>query len=102
MGPEARQNAAPASSIRAPSSDADFPWLLADAAARNRRTLAAGVRLTAPPPHSSYSEEQAPAAKTLQEAEIEPLYKILLNSRKIRPSAHPEPVHLTRHPKYCA
>ena len=48
------------------------------------------------------NEGRTPAARTLQETEIEPLYKILLNSRKIRPLAHPQPVHLARHPKYCA
>src|SRR3954463_4464 len=43
-----------------------------------------------------------PAAKILQEAEIEPLYKTLLYKRKDRPLARPQPVHLTRHPKFCA
>src|SRR4051812_34035617 len=43
-----------------------------------------------------------PAARTLQETEIKPLYKILLHNRKVRPLARPQPVHLTRHPKYCA
>src|SRR3954464_10536005 len=43
-----------------------------------------------------------PAARTLQETEIEPLYKILLHNRKLRPLARPPPAHLTRHPKYCA
>src|SRR4051812_25854038 len=47
-------------------------------------------------------EGRTPVARTLQEAEIEPLYKILLHNRKVRPLAHPQPVHLTRHPKYCA
>src|SRR3954469_184661 len=42
-----------------------------------------------------------PAARILQEAEIEPLYKILLHKRKVRPLAQPQPVHLTRHPKFC-
>src|SRR5436190_6382849 len=45
---------------------------------------------------------RTPAARTLQEAEIEPLYKILLHKRKVRPLAQPQPVHLTRHPKFCA
>src|SRR4051812_19414294 len=36
-----------------------------------------------------------PAARILQEAEIEPLYKILLHKRKVRPLAQPHPVHLT-------
>src|SRR4051812_45906727 len=43
-----------------------------------------------------------PVARTLQEIEIEPLYKILLHNRKLRPLARPPPAHLTRHPKYCA
>src|SRR5204863_1611913 len=43
-----------------------------------------------------------PAAKILQEAEIELLYKTLLYKRKVRPLAQPQPVHLTRHPKFCA
>src|SRR3954471_16358835 len=43
-----------------------------------------------------------PAARILQETEIEPLYEILLHKRKIRPLAQSQPVHLTRHPKFCA
>src|SRR3954470_16456542 len=43
-----------------------------------------------------------PAAKILQEAEIEPLYKTLLYKWKVQPLAQPQPVHLTRHPKFCA
>src|SRR3954463_14531534 len=43
-----------------------------------------------------------PMPRTLQETEIEPLYEILLHKRKIRPLAPSQPVHLTRHPKFCA
>src|SRR3954463_7418051 len=48
------------------------------------------------------NKERTPAARALQETEIEPLYKILLHERKLRPLAHPGSVCLTRHPKYCA
>src|SRR5438270_2802252 len=43
-----------------------------------------------------------PMPRTLQETEIEPLYEILLHKQKIRPLAQSQPVHLTRHPKFCA
>src|SRR3954471_15771542 len=43
-----------------------------------------------------------PAARVLQEAEIEPLYEILLHKRKIRPLAQSQLAYLTRHPKFCA
>src|SRR5436190_14215815 len=43
-----------------------------------------------------------PVPRTLQETEIEPLYEILLHKQKIRPLAQSQPVHLTRHPKFCA
>src|SRR3954467_14030432 len=43
-----------------------------------------------------------PAARILQEAEIEPLYEILLHKRKIRPLAQSQLAYLTRHPKFCA
>src|SRR4051812_16079052 len=45
---------------------------------------------------------RVPTPRTLQETEIEPLYEILLHKRKIRPLATSQPVHLTRHPKFCA
>ena len=41
-------------------------------------------------------------AETLQEAEVEPLYRILLKDQRTRPPTYPEQVHHVRHSRYCA
>ena len=66
-----------------------------------RRTRIRRTRTSADaegPPNTGH----IPAARILQEAEIEPLYEILLHKRKIRPLAQSQPAYLTRHPKFCA
>src|SRR4051812_16515653 len=48
------------------------------------------------------NQGEAPTVDTLREAEVEPLYKLLLRARNIWPPARPEPVCLVHHPRYCA
>src|SRR3954465_2963307 len=38
----------------------------------------------------------------LEEAQVEPLYRLHLKALKIRPLARPDPTQLVHHPRYCA
>src|SRR4051812_41574692 len=97
------QGSTPASSsVQASHKQAGSPWLAADATIYNQRRSDAGVRPAFLSSRTHRLEGRIPMEDTLKEAEVEPLYKLLLKARRIRPLAYPEPTHLIHHPKHCA